>query len=141
MFTEHSPCSVRFQVVVLCFFADGKDIKILAVDPNTYKFLIKKCAEDEAAAEEKVMSEVNSEVKSESVAEEDSKDKIKDEVLEGLEKGEVKEEQEHEEEENKTGLVTGELDGVLSAADVGKAKVKQEPTTKGGRESKCIVSV
>ncbi|PNF38728.1 hypothetical protein B7P43_G14361 [Cryptotermes secundus] len=114
---------------------DGKEIKVLAVDPNTYKFLIKKCAEDEAAAEEKVKSEVNSEVKSEPVAEDDSKDKVKDEVLEGLEKAEVKEVQEQEEEESKTGAVTTEPDGVLSAADVGKAKVKQESITKGGRES------
>jgi uncharacterized membrane protein len=125
------------------FFPDGKEIKILAVDPNTYRFLIKKCAEDEATAEEKVMSEVNSEAKSEPVAEDDSKDKVKDEILEGLEKGEVKEveEQELEEEESKTGVVTAEPDGALSPADVGKAKVKQEPATKGGRESKCVVSV
>jgi hypothetical protein len=115
----------------------------LAVDPNTYKFLIKKCTEDGAAGEEKVKVEVNSELQDECVTDEDSKDKVKDEGLEGLEKAEVKEVEEEEEEE-KEGAVTAEPDseespdGVMSAADVGKAKIKQESTTKGERESEYI---
>jgi hypothetical protein len=108
-------------------------MKILAVDPNTYKFLIKKCAEDAAAAGEKVMPEVSSEVKTETAAEEDSKE----EVLDGLEKAEVKQLQ--EEEDSKTAAVTAESGGLLSEADVGNTKVKQEPTAKGGKESKHML--
>jgi hypothetical protein len=112
-------------------FADGKEIKILAVDPNTYKFLIKKCAEDATAAGDKVKSEVSSEVKTE--------EDIKDEALDGLEKAEVKELQEQE--ESKSAALTAEPDGVLSEADVGKVKVKQEPAAKGGKGSKYIGSL
>jgi leucyl aminopeptidase (aminopeptidase T) len=101
------------------------------VDPNTYKFLIRKCVEDATAAGEKLMSEVSSEVKTE----EDSKD----EVLDGLEKAEVKELEEQE--EDKAAALAAEPDGVLSDPDAVKAKVKQEPTAKGGKGSKYSVSL
>jgi hypothetical protein len=136
---------VLCKIAGLSLFTDGKEIKILAVDPNTYKFLIKKCAEDGVAAEDKVKLEVNSELQNESVTEEFSKDKVKDEVLEGLEKAEVKEEEEDEEEKHKVGAGSTDPDseqspdGVVSAADVGKAKIKQASTTKGDRESEYIV--
>lgn len=117
-------------------------MKILAVDPNTYKFLIKKCAEDGVVAEDKVKLEVNSELHDESITEELSKEKVKDEVLEGLEKAEVKDEEGAEEEKHKVGAGPDSErspDGVMSAADMGKAKIKQASTTKGDRESEYIV--
>jgi hypothetical protein len=132
------------KIVAVSLFTDGKELKILAVDPNTYKFLIKKCAEGGVAAEDKVKLEVNSELQNESVTEEFSKDKVKDEVLEGLEKAEVKEEEGDEEEKHKVAPESIEPDleqspdGVMSAAD-GKAKIKQASAAKGERESEYIV--
>lgn len=116
---------------------DGKDMKILAVDPNTYRFLIKKCAEDEASAEQKVKLEVNNiAVKGEPFTEEDSKDKVKDVVLERLEKAEIKEVEEGEEwEEKEKNKAGAEPDRTVSPVDVGKVKIKQESTSKGDRES------
>jgi hypothetical protein len=132
MSTEHTPIVYD---LIFCFFGftDGEEIKILAVDPNTYKFLIKKCAEDAAAAGVKVTSDIKSEVKTEPVAEEDSKHEVKDEVLDGLGKADMKDLQ--EEEETKAGALTAQPDGVQSEAGVGNAKLKQEPSTKGGKES------
>jgi hypothetical protein len=124
-------------------FPDGKEIKILAVDPNTYRFLVKKCAEDAVSSEQKVKLELNnSAVKSESVAEEDRKDGVKDVVLEGLEKAAVKELEEEDGDEkgkNKAVAVNADPDRNVSPADVGKAKIKQESTPKGDRESEYII--
>jgi predicted phage tail protein len=137
---------MQCKIAGLSLFTDGNEFKILAVDPNTYKFLIKKCAEDEVAAENKVKLEVSSELQNESVPEEFSKDKVKDEVLEGLEKAEVKAEKE-EDEKHKVGAGSAELnseqspDGVMSAVAVGKAKIKQESAAKGDRGSEYISSV
>lgn len=124
-------------------FPDGKEIKILAVDPNTYRFLVKKCAEDAVSSEQKVKLELNnSAVKNDSVAEEDRKDSVKDVVLEGLEKAEVKELEEgaegEEKEKNKAGAVNADPDRTVPPADVGKAKIKQESAPKGDRESEYI---
>ncbi|KAJ4445599.1 hypothetical protein ANN_12281 [Periplaneta americana] len=115
---------------------DDKGIKILAVDPNTYKFLIKKCAEDEAAAEEKVKIEANSELQTESLTEEDCKNKVKEEILEGLEKAEVKEEE--DEGEEKVESIDTEVKREKSSSeanDSGKSKIKQESAAKGDKES------
>ncbi|XP_069695049.1 nucleosome-remodeling factor subunit NURF301 isoform X3 [Periplaneta americana] len=115
---------------------DDKGIKILAVDPNTYKFLIKKCAEDEAAAEEKVKIEANSELQTESLTEEDCKNKVKEEILEGLEKAEVKEEE--DEGEEKVESIDTEVKREKSSSeanDTGKSKIKQEAAAKGDKES------
>jgi hypothetical protein len=118
-------------------------MKILAVDPNTYKFLIKKCAEDEASTEQKIKLEVNdSAVKNDSVTEEDNKDKVKDVVFEGLEKVEVKEVDEGEDgeegEKNKAAAVSAKADRTVSPADEGKGTIKQESTSKGDRESEYL---
>lgn len=115
----------------------------MAVDPNTYRFLVKKCAEDAVSSEQKVKLELNnSAVKNDSVAEEDRKDSVKDVVLEGLEKAEVKELEEGVEGEErgkiKAGAVNADPDRTVPPADVGKAKMKQESTPKGDRESKYI---
>jgi hypothetical protein len=125
-------------------FPDGKEIKILAVDPNTYRFLVKKCAEDALISEQKVKIELNnSAVKNESVAEEDRKDGVKDVVFEGLEKAEVKELEEGADGDEKGGkkveAVNADPDKTVSPTDVGKAKIKQESTPKGDRESEYII--
>ena len=135
--------SRNITYLVFYLFPDGKEIKILAVDPNTYRFLVKKCAEDAVISEPKVKLELNnSAVKNESVAEEDRKDGVKDVVLEGLEKAEVKELEEGEdgdEKGKKARAVNADPDRTVSPADVGKAKIKQESTPKGDRESEYII--
>jgi len=136
--------SRNIKCLVFYLFPDGKEIKILAVDPNTYRFLVKKCAEDAVSSEQKVKLELNnSAVKNEPIAEEDRKDGVKDVVLEGLEKAEVKELEEGEDGDekgkNKAGAVNADPDRTVSPADVGKAKIKQESTPKGDRESEYII--
>ena len=132
---------MNYNISGFDLFPDGKDMKILAVDPNTYRFLIKKCAEDEASAEQKVKLEVNNiAVKGEPFTEEDSKDKVKDVVLERLEKAEIKEVEEGEEwEEKEKNKAGAEPDRTVSPVDVGKVKIKQESTSKGDRESEYII--
>jgi hypothetical protein len=136
-------CRRNITCLVFYLFTDGKEIKILAVDPNTYRFLVKKCAEDALSSEQKVKIELNnSAVKNESDADEDRKDGVKDVVLEGLEKAEVKELEEGEDGDekgkNKAGAVNADPDKTVSPADVGKAKIKQS-TPKGDRESEYII--
>ena len=134
--TKHG--SRNITCLVFYLFPDGKEIKILAVDPNTYRFLVKKCAEDAVSSEQKVKLELNnSAVKNGSVDEEDRKDGVKDVVLEGLEKAEVKELEDGEDRDEKG--KNADPDRTVSSADVGKTKIKQESTPKGDRESEYII--